>query len=436
VIAAVFLECSKSCSHRPTSANASALALVGMLAMLAPAAQAETVGPLKISANYMADVVAVVDGPERGTRYVDLLTVSAGLDLDKAAGWGGASIQTTVQAGVGAQPNALAGTLEGINNSEVTLNRLRLFEAYLQQELPALGVTAKLGFIDLNADFYASDAASLLIAPPFGIGSELAATGPAGPSIYPSTAPTFALRFAPGQGGYIQFAAVNAEAGTIGDPGGPKPLLREGALLIAEAGLTRRGKLAIGAWTYTKAQDDLRDTDLTGAPRRRHARGAYLLIEQPLGSDKLTGFLRAGISDGNTGTFAGAWQAGVLLSEFLPSRPKARLSVGLHQAFLAPKFRANEADAGQPRRPVETGWEVTYEDQLAPWLLIQPDVQYIRTTDRLPAGRDAVVVGLRVTITMPGARDARPRAGEPIVTPGKLAALRQLCDSARERIAA
>jgi carbohydrate-selective porin OprB len=44
---------------------------------------------------------------------------------------------------------------------------------------------------------------------------------------------------------------------------------------------------------------------------------------------------------------------------------------------------------------------VTYEDQLAPWLLVQPDVQYIRSTDRLPAGRDAVVVGLRVTITMP-----------------------------------
>ncbi len=378
-----------------------AAALVGMAALM-PTAFAATAGALDLSANYMADVVAVIDGPDRGTRYVDMLTISAGLDLEKAAGWNGASIQTAVQAGIGAQPNVLAGTLEGINNSEVTLNRLRLFEAYLEQEIPALRLTAKVGFIDLNDDFYASDAAGLLIAPPFGIGSELAATGPAGPSIFPSTAPTFALRFATGEGGYVQFAAINAAAGTFGDPGGPKPLLREGALLIAEAGLTRRGKLAIGAWTYTKPQDDLREIDLDGAPRRRQAHGAYLLIEQPLGSDKLTGFLRAGISDGNTGTFAGAWQAGVLLSSFLPSRPKARLSMGLHQGFLSPKFRANEADAGQPRRPVESGWEVTYEDQLAPWLLIQPDFQFVRTTDRLPGSRDAVVAGLRVTFSAPG----------------------------------
>ena len=59
-------------------------------------------------------------------------------------------------------------------------------------------------------------------------------------------------------------------------------------------------------------------------------------------------------------------------------------------------------DAGQPQSPVETGWEVTFEDRLAPWLAVQPDAQFIRTTDARPSARDALVLALRLTFTPPG----------------------------------
>lgn len=208
---------------------------------------------LAVSGSYVADAVGVVDGTATGLRYVDLLTVAADLDLARATGWSGARFHAAIQSQHGGQPNTLAGTLEGIDNSEVSLNRVRLFEAFLEQDFARLGATARAGFIDLNDEFYATDSASLLLAPPFGIGSELAATGSLGPSIYPSTAPALTVRVKAGAHGYVQIGAFNARAGTLGDPGGVPPLLREGALLVAEAGVSGtgrsgKGKLALGGW--------------------------------------------------------------------------------------------------------------------------------------------------------------------------------------------
>lgn len=121
-----------------------------------PAPVPASAHPLALSASYVADTLAVADGPARGVRYVDLLRLDAAVDLGRIAGWQGARLIATVEAGTGAQANALAGTLEGIDNAEVSLNRVRLFQAYLEQELPFAAATARLGFIDLNSEFYAT----------------------------------------------------------------------------------------------------------------------------------------------------------------------------------------------------------------------------------------------------------------------------------------
>ena len=374
-------------------------------ALPAPAFADDVPRALALEGSYVADVDVVADGPQKGTRFVDLLRIDATADLDRIAGWHGASVVLTFEAGTGAQPNLLAGTLEGIDNAETSLNRPRLFQAYLQQQLGT--ATAKLGFVDLNSDFYATDSSSLLLAPPFGIGSELAASGPNGPSIFPSTAPTISLKLAPAKDFYIQAAVVSAEARVIGDPGGPAPLLREGALLIGEAGWTGAfgaeggGKLALGGWAYTKRQDDQRDLDPASDPVKRRAWGIYGLFEQPLGP-KVTAFVRGGLSDADTTPFAGSLQAGVIVKAIVPGRPDSRLSAGVHAAFLASKFRDNIAYSGEPQRPIEPGWELTYEDQLTPWLTVQPDVQFIRDPARVSGGGDALVFALRLTLTPPG----------------------------------
>ncbi|MBI1403148.1 MAG: porin [Porphyrobacter sp.] len=350
-----------------------------------------------LESEYVLDLVGVAQGEGEGVRHVDLLSITGELDLDAATGWRGARLVGEVIAGTGGQPNLLAGTLQGIDNAEVSQNRVKLYQFYLTQQLAELPVTLSAGFIDLNAQFYANDAAGLLLAPAFGIGSELAATGPNGPAIFPSTALTAMFRAQPAPDTYTAFAVVNAEAGVLGDRGGMAPVFDEGALLIGEAGVTRFGKVALGAWTYTRRQDDIRLVDEAGEPLRRRAQGAYLLLEWPLarGDRDASMFARAGISDGDTTPYSGGWQAGVLIDRVLPGRPSSQFSLGANQAFLTGKFRRNEADAGIERSGRETGFEITLADTLAPWLTVQGDAQYVRNSARGEGARDAVVLGLR-----------------------------------------
>lgn len=370
------------------------------LALSGPAAAQEAEGEraLAIEAEYVQDLVGVTQGAGTGFKQTGYFSLSADLSLDQAIGWSGARIYVHGIASTGGRPNDLAGTLQGVNNIEVATNRARLFEAYLEQEIPAIHSSLRLGFSDLNEEFYASDSASLLIAPAFGIGTEFSATGSNGPSIFPSTAPMVRLKVEPGRGTYVQFAAVNADAGGPGDAGGVRPFLNNGALLVGEIGIAGKGKLALGAWTYTRRQDDIRLIGPTGDPLTARARGIYLLAEQPIIGEKLIGFLRAGLSDGDTTPYEGAWQAGLLASSLVPGRPDSQLSIGVNQAFLSEKFRANAADAGDPLRSAETALEVTYSDKLAKWLTIQPDVQYVWTPSRSASSGHSVVVSLRLRI--------------------------------------
>ncbi|MBK8545802.1 MAG: carbohydrate porin [Caulobacteraceae bacterium] len=118
-------------------------------------------------------------------------------------------------------PNDDIGTLQGVDNIEVERHRARLYEFWIETQLGPTNVRA--GLYDLNSEFYANDSASLLIAPAFGIGSELAATGPNGPSIFPSTALAARFQWTLSESSRLQFAALNATAGVLGDPGGSIP---------------------------------------------------------------------------------------------------------------------------------------------------------------------------------------------------------------------
>ena len=122
------------------------------------------------------------------------------------------------------------------------------------------------------------------------------------------------------------------------------------------------------------------------------ATAAFLLAEQPFVGGKLTGFLRAGLSDGDNTRFAGGWQAGLLAISPVPGRPESQFSIGVHQAFLSDKFRANAADAGDSLRATEMAVEVTYADKLANWLTVQPDLAYVWN----PSRRNALVLTLRL----------------------------------------
>ncbi|RRN61983.1 carbohydrate porin [Caulobacter sp. 602-1] len=355
----------------------------------------------KLSGSYTADLAGTVSGglAKRG-RVLDDLQVFGDLDLDKAVGWKGASAHFELLNNSGAMPNDDAGTLQGVDNIEVTRQRARLFEAWVEQ---GFGDKASIraGLYDLNSEFYANDSAGLLLAPAFGIGSELAATGPNGPSIFPSTALAVRVRWTPNDHVYAQAAALNANAGVLGDPGGVKTSFDNGLLLIAEAGWQGRGKVAFGTWRYTDKQDDIRFLAPSGDPAPATAQGAYVLLERHLTGDvdvrKTTAFARLGVSDGDTTAFRGGWQAGVLVEHVFESRPDSAFSIGVNQVFLSGKYRDNAIDAGLGLRRSESAIEVTYSDKIGP-VTIQPDLQYVKDPGADGGVGHALVAILRVGV--------------------------------------
>lgn len=372
-------------------------------AAITPAAVAQEAPSQAVtfSAAYTGDVIGTVQGglSKRG-RYLDNIDLVMDVDLAELAGWNGATMHFDILNNSGGTPNDDAGTLQGVDNIEVASQRLRLFEAWFEQSFGDSSIRA--GLYDVNSEFYSNDAAGLLMAPMFGIGSEIAATGPNGPSIFPSTA--LAIRFDTKvfDKGYIRAAALNASASVLGDPDGVDFHFHDGLLLIAEAGYVAEGKVAVGVWGYTEKQDDIRELDINGDPVQRNAQGAYLLLEHPLGhgDGAPAAFFRAGVSDGKTTPFKGGWQAGVLFEQVIPSRPASQVSFGFGQGILSTGYKANQTDLGTSMDDAEWQMELTYSDEILPGVTLQPDLQYIRRPSGDRSIKDAVIAGLRLSISL------------------------------------
>ncbi len=372
------------------------------LALAAGAAQADETPPVSLAAVYTADLTAVRGGPApRSGRFLDNLDLTFDADLEQVAGWKGATLHAYVLNNSGGAPNDVAGTLQGVDNIEVTTPRLRLFELWVEQA--AGPATLRAGLYNLNSEFYVNDSAAGLIAPPFGIGSELAATGPNGPSIFPSTALGARLNVQL-DGGYLRVAVLNAMSGVIGDPGGVDWSFGDGVLAIGEAGVEGPVRLSAGAWRYSRKQDDIRAVDASGAPLRRTAQGAYVLGEARVaGTDEgpaTTAFVRAGASDARTTPFKGGWQAGLKVERLIASRPDGVLSVGVQQGVLSGAFRANLRDGGARPGRAESGVEITWADKIGEHVTLQPDLQWIRHAGGERGAKDRWVAALRVKIEL------------------------------------
>ena len=369
--------------------------------LAASAVSAEATSSWSLSAAYKADLADVArGGAARGARLLDNLDVTLEADLDQLVGWRGAHVYIDGLNNLGGKPNDLAGTLQGVNNIEVADPRAKIYQAWIEQKAGE-HVSILAGLYDLNSEFYHNETSGLLIAPPFGIGSELSATGPNGPSIFPSTALAARVRAAT-DNIYVQVAILNAHAGTIGDREGVDLTGKDGAMLIGEAGWTGAGKVAIGVWRYTKRQPRIVAPGLTVAPPPRHAEGAYLLLERDLAGSEgkprfVHGFMRVGFSDGKTTPFSGGWQVGLLVDRPFAARPDSAFSIGFADGALSSGYRAPVADTG--RLPAhERLVELTYSDRLMEHVSLQPDLQYVFHPAGESGVRDALILGLRLQI--------------------------------------
>ena len=82
----------------------------------------------------------------------------------------------------------------------------------------------------------------------------------------------------------------------------------------------------------------------------------------------------------------------------MKSRPASAFSIGAGSGVLSRNYRlSNPADL-PPLRDAETIIEATYSDEIVNGVSLQPDVQYVIHPSADPTIRNALVLGIRLTI--------------------------------------
>ena len=364
--------------------------ICGVVAFLAPAPCRADEHKPSADLRYTTDIIGTVAGGERrDAHWIGRLD----LDLDSGTGLFGVD---------GAHAHADIFLLHGggfsdrvVGDAQVVSNidapyAIRPFEAFVEAPLGG-GVRAKAGLIDLNGEFDLQSVGALFLNSSFGIAPDYSQSGLNGPSIFPITSPGLLVAVERSRW-TLRMAAFDALPGDPDHPHRtlPGPFFRGGALLAVEGEVKvgAGGELQGGMWFYTDRFDRL-----DGAGRGRSA-GAYVQYEQTLAGNEndgaLRGWARVGraASDVNgIGMYTGgglSW--GTEDSSYGIAIAHARLGDPALDAF---------ALAGTPRHRAETTVELTATRRATPWLVLQPDVQYVRHPG-WGVAPDALVVGLRL----------------------------------------
>lgn len=357
---------------------------------------------------YKFDVMSNVSGGiKRGAQALDNLDVIFSLDGEKLIGFRGASALIHFLNNNSSQPGAeLVGAAQGVDNIEVPATTGKLYQAWIQQKCMDDKLSVLAGLYDLNSEFYVTDSSGIFIQPTFGIGTDMSQSGQNGPSIFPFTSVAVRVKAQPNGNFFVQAVVLDGAPGDPDNPKGNRVALHhgDGSLLVGEAGYipggeAHKGKIGLGAWSYTAKFDDLVDFDAAGNPAKRPGNGLYVLGERRIyqvpGHDDrgLTAFARVGVANGDVHQFDYAWSAGAVYTGLFPGRDQGRLGLGVNGAHTSRKYRKSVVPADES----ETAFELTYSDNLTPWLAVQPDIQYIINPGVDPELKNAVVVGTRVT---------------------------------------
>ncbi len=378
---------------------------------------------------YEGDVAANASGgARRGSTYTDNLHVQLMFDGERLAGMPGLSAYLDGLWIGGGQPDKLVGDAQGVSNIAGPA-AVRVYEAWVQYNTPDNGLSILAGRYDLNTEFYRLTSAGLFLNSAFGIGTEFGQSGFAGPSTFPDTAAGVRLAYKPAQNTVFRLAILDG-APLDRQDGSPNPFdSRDGVLVVAEASfLTRpstadapRGdhrvrigrhgtllpyedKFAIGAWYYTATLDA--PGVLGEHSIQRHGEGgAYLLFDRVLFQSandpnrRLTGFLQLGAANSLVDRFGTYIGAGFVMSGPLLVRPADEMGLAVAMARNGSSYLEAQQQAVSPVAAAETAIELSYLAQVAAWLALQPDVQYVIHPNTDPRLHNAAVAQLRFEMT-------------------------------------
>lgn len=335
----------------------------------------------EFDATYTADVWHNARGGLRtGSVYLDNLDLSLAIDGENA--WGVPGVTAFIRAlnsNGGGFSERYVGDAMTVSNIDAP-RAWRPYEVWLEWSSGALPASLRVGLYDLNSEFDTNDTRTLFVHSSHGVGHDLGQTGRNGPSIFPVTALAARLAWAPHERWHTLIAVLDAVPGEPDDPNHPSLNLGtdDGALAVGEVQWThgRARKVSLGYWRYTSRFADVRGEGM----QHRDNAGAYAAAELALGS-ATTAFVRYGRANGQVNDFDRTAAAGI--------RHRG-LGFAASYAWIG---------AAPARRPYEAALELTCRIQLADWLVLQPDVQYILNPGATRGQADSLVFGLRLSAT-------------------------------------
>jgi porin len=385
---------------------------------------------------------SVGGGLARGAIYEGLTQMTLGVDLGKAAGLEGGSLNVSAFQihGRGLSANYLdnLNVASGIEADRST----RLFELWYDQSLWGGAVDLRVGQQSADQEFMLTQYGSLFINASFGWPTLPAVDLPSGGPAYPLATPAVRLKVHPTDALTAMLGVYNGNpAGNgpddpqIRDASGTSFDTDDGVFVIGEtdyainqgdnaAGLP--GTYKLGAWynsnaaanPYYDAGGLPADGSLPGGPAtRRNDWSIYA------GMDQLV-YRAADTKDGGVGVFARIMGApddrndidffvdGGVSYKGVFGRAGDTIGLGLGLARIGDTAQNGDAafaaatGSFYPIRTTESVIELTYQAQLTPWWVVQPDFQYIFNPGGGildPSGTrvldDAAILGARTVIT-------------------------------------
>lgn len=364
-------------------------------------------GQTTLEAYAVSDVLSNVSG---GIKTGTTAMADAGLvvasDLAGILGAGGTFSAYLMWTNSSTFSERYVGDLQAVSSVD-SGQATRLYEIWYEQNL-GTEANLRVGLYDLNSEFDVIESSRLFANSSHGIGAEYGQSGEAGPSIFPLTSLAARLEWAVDESHTIRYALLDGVPGDPDDPSKTAIDLGDGDGVLHALEYKYRQQegvhIGVGAWLYS-ADFELIEP-LPNTSRDNGNSGIYGFVDVPvLSSDeglKLNAFLRYGVADDRFNVFDSYIGAGALMTGFLPGRPDDQVGIAVASARTGNPWRRA---AGSPVDSHETAIELTYSTQVNEWLRIQPDIQYVLNPGVDPSLENALVLGVRVEISLRSERD-------------------------------
>ncbi len=335
-------------------------------------------------------------GVKTGATMQGVTTMTVDVDTGKAFGLPGGSFHASALQIHGSPLSApYLDNLQAANGNEAE-NATRLWELWVDQQFLNNGFDIKIGQQSIDNEFMGSTYSGLFINTmagwPLIPSVDLYGGGPA----YPLSSPGVRLRVEP-NGNVTLLAGVfddNPGGGAFSDdaqaldPSGTNFNLNTGALWIAEIQYATKlnglaGTYKFGCWVDTGGFPDQR-FDSNGEPQTHLGNySLYGVVDQTVWQSQadssrslnVFGRIMGAPSDQNLISFF--FNGGVTLTAPFPGRDNDSAGIDFGLGKVSSQAADADQDAGLARRTTEELIELTYQAQATPWLILQPDIQFV-----------------------------------------------------------